>query len=100
MARISCALERYRLANGQFPDTLDTLAPHFINKIPNDVLDGKPLRYRRTPDSSYLIYSVGWNKTDDGGVAPPPKGASVEWEKKRGPVDPEKGDWVWTYPVK
>jgi hypothetical protein len=43
---------------------------------------------------------LGWNKTDDGGVVVSSKGGAVEWEKKRGPIDPEKGDWVWRYPVK
>ena len=32
-AVIACALERYRLANGRFPDTLDALVPQFISSI-------------------------------------------------------------------
>ncbi len=55
---------------------------------------------RTTPDGGYLIYSVGWNKTDDGGVATLPKDEAIDWGMKRGPVDPEKGDWVWQIPAR
>lgn len=82
---IACALERYRLAQGQYPETLDVLVPHFIDKIPHDVIDGQPLRYRGTA-GGYIVYSVGWNETDDSGVI---------GLRKDGSVDTEKGDWVW-----
>jgi tetratricopeptide (TPR) repeat protein len=89
-ARIGVALERYRLANGKLPDTLDALAPRLIGKIPNDVIDGKPLRYRLNADGSYVIYSIGWNQTDDGGIIPAP-------DQNRG-TDKSKDDWVWQMP--
>src|SRR5207244_11263396 len=66
-ARVACALERFHLANRKFPESLDALAPRFMEKTADDVIDGKPLRYRPKPDGGYVIYSVGWNKTDDGG---------------------------------
>jgi len=92
-ARVACALERQRLANGKLPDTLDALTPQFMEKIPADVIDGKPLHYRSKPDGGYVIYSVGWNKTDDGG--------EVVWTKGKEPsADVTKGDWVWQMPVR
>jgi hypothetical protein len=92
-ARVACALERYRLANGSLPETLDALAPRFIETIPTDLIDGKPLRYRLKPDGGYVLYSVGWNKTDDGG--------EIGWTKSKDPVvDITTGDWVWRYPAK
>lgn len=92
LARIACALERYRLAHGQFPETLDKLVPLFIAKHPHDVINRQPLKYRRTDDSSFILYSVGWNETDDGGtVALNKDGKSVNWKQ---------GDWVWRYPTK
>jgi len=91
LARIACALERYRLAHGQYPETLDALAPQFIGKLPHDIINGQPLHYRRTDDGKFLLYSVGWNETDDGG--------QVAF-KKDGSEDREKGDWVWQYPLK
>ncbi len=86
-AQIACALERYHLANGQYPDTLDALMPQFMETIPHDIIGGQPLRYRRTDDGKFLLYSVGWNETDDGGQESP----SV----KSRSIDFTKGDWVW-----
>jgi len=90
LARVACALERYRLAHGEYPEKLDALAPQFIEKIPHDIINGQPLHYRRTPDRQFVLYSVGWNETDDGG--------QIAF-KKNGSVDREKGDWVWQYPA-
>jgi hypothetical protein len=91
--QIACALERYKLANGYYPETLDALAPQFIEKIPHDIIGGQPLHYRRTDDGKFLLYSVGWNETDDGGQ-------EVSPQTKNGGMDYTKGDWVWQYPPK
>ena len=86
-AQIACALECYKLANGNYPNSLAVLTPQFIEKIPNDLIGGEPLHYRRTDDGKFLLYSVGWNETDDGSL--------------RGTLsDAKKGDWVWQYPAK
>jgi hypothetical protein len=87
-ALIACGLERYRLAQGQFPATLEALSPDFISKLPNDVITGTAYKYRRTDGGKFVLYSVGWNETDDGGEA----------AMKRGTPDPNNGDWVWQYP--
>jgi len=92
LARVACALERYRLAHAQYPDTLDALAPQFIEKLPHDIINGQPLHYRRTDDGKFVLYSVGWNEKDDGGTVVFSKGGTA--------VDRDKGDWVWQYPVK
>jgi hypothetical protein len=91
LARVACALERYRLAHGEYSESLDALSPRFIEKLPHDVIGGQPLHYRRTDDGKFLLYSIGWNETDDGG--------QVAFTKS-GSVDREKGDWVWQYPMK
>lgn len=93
LASIACALERFRLADGQYPETLAALTPRFLEKIPHDVVNGEPLKYRRTADGHFILYSVGWNQADDGGVVAMTKG------KTPGP-DVERGDWVWRYPGK
>ena len=87
-AAIACALERYRLSNGQYPENLDALLPNFISSLPNDVISGGPYKYHRTHDGQFVLYSVGWNETDDGGVP----GNTL--------FDDQKGDWVWQYPAK
>jgi hypothetical protein len=91
LARTAIALERYRLAHGEYPESLDSLAPQFMAKVPRDVIGGGPLKYRRTSDGQFVLYSIGWNERDDGGVVSLTKG---------GGVDINKGDWVWRYPAK
>ena len=36
------ALERYRLANGAWPDSLAALVPKYLETVPTDPFDGKP----------------------------------------------------------
>ena len=86
-AAIACALERYRLANEHYPETLMALAPRFISSLPDDVITGEPYKYRLTDDGRFVLYSVGWDEKDDGGVL----GKRL--------FDEEKGDWVWEYPA-
>ena len=85
--QVACALERYHLAHGEYPETLNALVPQFIGNIPQDVI-GQPFHYRRTPDGKFLLYSIGWNETDDGGQ-PSPHG------KNGYRTDYTSGDWVW-----
>jgi len=89
MAMIACALERYRLANGTYPDSLEKVCPQFLGEIPHDVINGQPLKYQRTDDGRFLLYSVGWNEIDDGG--------KVGFNQS-GRYDIKTGDWVWEYP--
>jgi hypothetical protein len=86
LARVAIALERYRLAHGEYPESLEALVPRFMKQIPHDIINGQPLHYRRTSDGQFVLYSVGWNGTDDGGV--------VSFTKS-GRVDMLNGDWVW-----
>jgi hypothetical protein len=92
LARTAIALERYRLARGEFPESLDVLAPQFIAKLPHDVINGRPLKYRRTSDGQFVLYSIGWNEADDGGTVVFRKGSTPG-------VDISQGDWVWRYPA-
>ncbi|PYJ86285.1 MAG: hypothetical protein DME22_05895 [Verrucomicrobia bacterium] len=91
-AAVACALERYRLALGQYPETLDALIPQFIEKLPTDVVGGQPLRYRHTDDGQFVLYSVGWNEKDDGGVIAYDQGKTLI-------LNDNRGDWVWRYPT-
>jgi hypothetical protein len=79
---VACALERARLAEGDYPQSLDALTPRFLAKPRVDVMTAKPLIYR-AEGRGYVLYSVGWNRTDDGGAP--------------GKVlfDDQNGDWVW-----
>jgi hypothetical protein len=66
-ARISCRLERYRLAQGKYPEALSDLSPTYGTDVPNDVMIGQPYHYKPLSDGTYLLYSVGWDQVDDGG---------------------------------
>jgi hypothetical protein len=92
MARIACRLERYRLAHGSFPATLEALVPTYGADLPHDVMSGKPYLYRFDKDGNYALYSVGWNQKDDGGdiSVPSPGGSAASY-----PTDSSL-DWVWT----
>ena len=89
LARTACALERHRLAHGRLPGTLDALAPQFMAKVPHDPIAGRPLHYHPTDDGHFVLYSVGWNEKDEGGI--------VAFTSS-GSVDLDNGDWVWRYP--
>lgn len=92
MTRIACRLERYRLAHGSFPATLDALVPAYGAELPHDLMTGKPYIYRLDKDGNFTLYSAGWNRKDDGGDiglpgAPAPIGSAY-------PTD-NSNDWVW-----
>jgi hypothetical protein len=89
MARVVCGLEHYHLAHGEYPATLDPLSPQFIERIPHDLINEQPLHYRRMDDGQFLLYSVGWNGSDDGGIAV----RKDSWNYAT--LDIQKGDWVW-----
>jgi hypothetical protein len=65
-ARAAVAIERYRLRRGEIPTRLADLVPDELDAVPADPFDGQPLRYR-TDGAVLAIYSVGRNRSDDGG---------------------------------
>jgi hypothetical protein len=86
LSALACALERCRLAEGAYPETLASLVPRYVSVLPHDVITGEPLHYRRTADGKFLLYSVATNGTDDGGAI---------GEKKN---DSTQLDWAWRWP--
>jgi hypothetical protein len=90
LAMVACALERCRLARGQYPEELKALVPDFAAVLPHDIINGQPLKYRRSEKGRFILYSVGWNEKDDGGV--------IATKGKPPRQDTEQGDWVWQYP--
>ena len=67
LARLSFALAAFKAERGRFPAALDELKDEYVKDVPLDLFVDKPLIYRRT-DKGYVLYSVGENMTDDGGV--------------------------------
>jgi hypothetical protein len=97
LAAVACALERYRLANDELPSTLDALVPQYVAKLPHDIITGEPLKYRRTEDGGFVVYSVGFNRVDDGGE---PCVHRTNWRGEReSRLDLDQNDWVWAGPA-
>jgi len=81
-ARIACAIRLYVVANGQLPATLDALVPDFLEKVPADIIDGRPMSYRAEKEGSFTLWSIGWDGVDGGGensVAKPDKTKAPDW---------------------
>jgi hypothetical protein len=77
-AVIACALERFRLANGSYPESLDQLLPVYLPAIPRDISRGRPMFYQRDEQGSYALRGAGYNGTIDAGVNP-------------------SDDWLWAF---
>lgn len=75
---VAAQLRAWKVRHGSYPDTLDALTS--ATPLPLDPFSGDPYHYRREGDG-FVLYSVGLNRKDDGGV----KG-----EKR------DEGDVVWT----
>ena len=96
LAVTAIALKRFQLEHGGWPEKLAELAPKYLVAVPLDPVDGEPLRYRRTTDGTFLLYSVGINGADDGGDPALLAGAenpSLYW------LNQDALDWVWPQPA-
>jgi hypothetical protein len=62
------AAERFRLAKGHWPNSLEELSPTYLDAVPADPLDGKPIRYAIIPEG-IKTWTIGGddNNQDDGG---------------------------------
>jgi hypothetical protein len=89
LALAAIALERYRVAHGDFPEKLEQLVPQFLAAVPQDPMAQQPFHYKRTDDGWFLLYSVGPDGKDDGGVM-----------RSGNPRDKEDKDWPWPVPVR
>jgi hypothetical protein len=76
---IACALERFRLATGAYPDSLDRLVPVYLRSIPYDIMRGQPMIYQALDNERCILRSVG------------PNGINDQNNKS-------SDDWLWAYP--
>ncbi len=77
-ASIACALERFRQANGGYPESLQALVPALLDRVPVDAVSGRPVIYECPDEKSFVLRGVGPNGTDD--------------SRKKA-----SDDWLWTY---
>ncbi|HRQ87644.1 MAG TPA: hypothetical protein PLA50_02535 [Bacteroidia bacterium] len=90
LLRVCVAMKRYRLDRGDWPTTLNALVPAYLEAIPTDPMDGMPLRYN---SERRIVYSVGIDFVDDGGLAPDKQGTfgdRTEIIIELDPASPEK----------
>ncbi|MFM1945189.1 MAG: hypothetical protein RI897_4171 [Verrucomicrobiota bacterium] len=87
---VACGVERCRMARGVLPERLEVVVPDYLAAVPKDVISGEGLKYVRSAGGEdWVVYGVGWNSVDDGGV--------VGWEGEgaKAKVEVGMGDWVW-----
>ena len=95
-AMVGIALELYHRRHGKYPLTLSELVPGLLPQIPADRITGDPVKYRLI-DGKPVVYSVGADRIDDGGV-PSHRGSSdtrspaAVWGKD--PAEAPHGDWI------
>jgi hypothetical protein len=64
---VALAAERYRRLHGDWPKSLDQLAPDLLDTVPTDPFTGDPLLYQRLLDG-VVIYSTSSDGVDNGGT--------------------------------
>ncbi|QDU81969.1 hypothetical protein Pla110_37210 [Polystyrenella longa] len=85
MLSIGLELEKYRLKQGNFPESLDPLKANLPAETFLDYFSDQPLLYQKT-ERGYVLYSIGQNLIDDGGE---PRGepAMVDGRLQRSTTD-------------
>lgn len=71
--RTEAALARRRAVIGAYPERLAQLCPFFLSKPERDPFGARgteQLHYTRLSNDRYLLYGIGPNRQDDGGVRP------------------------------
>jgi hypothetical protein len=63
---LAAALKLHQLRHGEYPESLDALAPEPLAEIPLDPFTNKSFLYKRR-DEGFVIWSLGRNGVDDGG---------------------------------
>jgi len=86
VAQLAFALTLHKVDRGEYPDSLDALVPEFLERVPLDPFTSQPLQYRKD-GGGFLIYSVGLNGADDGGL--------TEKEEAGEKVNPDTDDIAW-----
>lgn len=95
-ALTAIALERFFAKHGSYPAKLDELTPDFLQSVPLDPCDGKPLRYQTTDSGRFRLWSVGFDGKDDASKVNLKSDGTHKLHE-----DKYVGDWTWQYePVK
>jgi hypothetical protein len=86
LAIAAIAIERYRLRHGRPPRTLAELVPDYLARVPVDRISGRTFEYRTGDDGVPLLYSLGFDGKDGGGVTSGgASGDDIVWPAADGP---------------
>jgi hypothetical protein len=81
------AAERHRRARGEWPPSLEALAPQFLGALPLDPADGQPVRYAKRDDGAVVYSGTADGKGqvfDPDGPLTPGEGIAVRlWDPDR-----------------
>lgn len=81
LLQVDVALRRFRADTGGCPETLEQLVPAYLKELPPDPFAGQPLQGRLGNDV-WLLYSVGPERDDDGGVKRDPYDGDVAFRSE------------------
>jgi len=88
---VTAAIMRYRLARGDLPDEFEQLVQAgYLDSIPIDPYSDAPFVYRKE-GLDFLLYSLGRDFDDDGGIRSSPSENFIEGDDVFWPV----GDLFW-----
>jgi hypothetical protein len=65
LTQCQAAILSYRLDHKKYPDSLDDLVPMYLSAVPTDPFSAKPMRWSLQKG---IVYSIGVNGKDDGGI--------------------------------
>ena len=94
---VGIALELWRRRHGEWPRSLDVLAPEYLPSVPADRITGEAVKYV-IAEGKPVVYSVGADRKDDGGRMVVGKdgkkapAAAARWDVEAQKA--ESGDWV------
>ena len=57
LALVALALERFRLATGKLPATLEPLVPKYLESVPMDPFEGNPIHYEALPNARFALWA-------------------------------------------
>jgi hypothetical protein len=101
--RILLAMKAYKLDKGTLPRTLDELVPQYLDAVPIDDYDGKPMRYNA---AKKVVYSVGRDLKDGGGMTMEDylkarrkevEQSGMSWDEEA-EAEQAKDNWHWPDP--
>lgn len=70
LVRLHYAIRVFQLQENRLPNTLGELTPRVLRAVPKDPFNGQEFVYQPGKDR-YLLFSVGPNGVDDGGIEDP-----------------------------